>query len=184
MNLDELNSFMNALQLCVKSPISGFSMPDSKRILVTFDHVEKNDSNLKAFEKIIRGHWNPDGDTYEIPRPENDAMADLTQFLLLTRMSPKNMAKLTELDTRFKKFADALEKSDAPNEAVDIRSLAQASGIIFDEVRQKNMTLRKLSELSGLTQVALSNFKSGTDIRLSNFIKLADVLGLKITIGT
>lgn len=182
MNSDELNAFVNALQLCVKSPISNYTIPENGNILITFDHVEKNDSNLKSFEKIIHGHWDRTGNTYEIPRSDDYSLAELTQFLLLTRMSSKNMAKLAELDERFKKFTDALKTSVSPSKSVTIQSPAQASGVIFDEVRKKNMTLRKMAELSGLTQVALSNFKSGKDIRLSNFIKLTDVLGLKIRV--
>ncbi len=46
------------------------------------------------------------------------------------------------------------------------------------------MTLRELSQKTGLTQVALSNFKSGkSDMRLSSFLKILSALGLKLEIG-
>lgn len=42
------------------------------------------------------------------------------------------------------------------------------------------MTIRELAEKTGLSMVAISNFRSGKDIRLSNFIKIAEALGLRL----
>lgn len=57
------------------------------------------------------------------------------------------------------------------------------SALIFNIVRDKKMTLRQVSDKTGLTQAAISNFKAGSDIRLSNLIKIANALDLKVTLG-
>ena len=59
-----------------------------------------------------------------------------------------------------------------------------AFGLLNKFVGRRKMTLRELSQKTGLTQVALSNFKSGkSDMRLSSFLKILSALGLKLEIG-
>lgn len=44
------------------------------------------------------------------------------------------------------------------------------------------MTIRMLAEATGLTQVAISNFKAGGDIRVSNLIRIARALRMRLMV--
>lgn len=51
---------------------------------------------------------------------------------------------------------------------------------IFQRIEQQHMTLREVAEKSGLSQVSISNFKAGRDIKLSSLLKILKVVGIKL----
>ena len=96
-------------------------------------------------------------------------------------MEDQNVQKLAELDSSYIPFLNKLGLKE--NLASNIENLKDAAAFIFKLVENRQLTLRELSQRTGLTQVALSNFKSGkSDIRLSSFLKIASALGLTLKI--
>lgn len=178
--MSDLNQFINALQLCIKSEISSFAKNDSESFTITFDSIAKNDEGLNIFEKLVPGSWQQDAYTMSGTPIDFEL---LTQFLLLTRLKADNMQKLAELDSRYQPYVDQVFGKKHHPLSEEIQKIDQASLLIFEKVKQKNLTMRQLSELTGLTPMTLNNFKSGKDIRFSNFIKLCKAVGVKIKMG-
>ena len=110
---------------------------------------------------------------------KSEACKKLTTFLLLTRMEEKNIQKLAEIDSSYAPFLSKLGlKEDV---IFNVNNLKDASAFVFKLVENRKLTLRELSQKTGLTQVALSNFKLGkSDMRLSSFLKITSALGLKL----
>ncbi len=180
-----MNEFVNALQLSISSKIDRWSwmvgLPTASHVIFYFNNINPDDENLYFFQKLIPGTWDNAHKIYTIidVEPINSLT---TQFLLLTRLNKKNILKLAELDEKYKILAQkiygtSVELSDT------VGSIENASKIIFDEVQRQKLTIRQLAEKTGLSAVAISNFKAGKDIRLSTLIKICQILGLKISIA-
>ncbi len=178
MTPDQIHEFINALQLSIKTEIDSIGFPDSDNIIeLTFSEAPKQDKNLDLFLKILSGQWNEQKTSYTINDSKKIDWGKLTYFLFITRLNIENIQKLTELDSSFKDIADKLGIKKI---ATQVSSAEDAARIIFAKVKDKKMTMRELSERSGLTQAGLSKFKSGGDIRLSSLLKITRVLGLRI----
>lgn len=183
---DEMNEFINALQLSINSQISSWFIRQDQ-IEIHFLNREPNDVNLESFQKLVPGIWKPSGKTggeifYIIANTEFVSSLS-TQFLLLTRLNKENVLTLAELDKKYKPFADKIYGPSDKKIPALIDNTEDVSRIIFDEVQRQKLTLRQLAEKTTLSPVSLSNFKAGKDIRLSNLIKICQTLKLKISIG-
>lgn len=180
-NSDLIDEFINAMQLCIQSVIEGVQWDSSANTLeVCFDSAAAKDQKLKKIKKLLPLEKEYElGFVLKLSYFKSDDWKKLTTFLLLTRLEDANIQKLGELDSSYSHFLQKLGFTKALFEEVD--SLERAAEIIFRIVKEKKMTLRELSKMTGLSQVALSNFKSGkSDIRLSSFLKVLSALGLKL----
>lgn len=177
---DQMNALINAMQLCIQSVIDSWSNNGSNSISIQFDSMEPTDKKFQKLKKLLPMASETTNKIILIDF-DADYCRALTTFLLLTRLEDKNMQKLAAMDSGYDLF---LQKLGLKRDSVtSIASLQEATQVIFKIVEERKMTLRELSEKSGLTQAALSNFKTGkTDIRLSSFLKIAAALGLKFKI--
>lgn len=138
----------------------------------------KKDDSLQRFVEMTGATWDDDG-TLFIPKTSDEAsIALLKDFLLLTRLKPENIKALLRMDSRFHRLA--LTVQNAGNDVMDCRTVSQYAQLVFERLKSGSLTIRELAEKTGLSMVAISNFKAGRDIRLSNFIKIANALGLKL----
>ena len=55
---------------------------------------------------------------------------------------------------------------------------------IIDEGRKQGMDQQAIVRLAGLGDSTLSKAKAADDLRLSTLVKLANAVGLKVTLGT
>lgn len=181
---EEILGLINALQLCISDEIIifRFHSPDNA-ITISFGKGEKNDVGLKKFSLLIPGKWLPSSSgqrNYFIENSNRIDLALLTNFLLLTRLQDDQIISLASQDTRFRPFAEALGLISKVTET-PITALSDIRDVVFKTIDQKKLSLKKVAELTGLSQVSLSNFKAGNDIRISTLLKIAKALGIKIS---
>lgn len=175
----ELKEFANALQLSIMTEIKGVRVIDGN-VMIEFARYA-DDDNIRKFAAIVGSSWKKGdakfvvGDTGKINWPQ------LTLFLLLTRLNENNMGKFAELDPSARVFTDKLGLQTSIE---NFKSVKDCSQFIFNVMKEKNMTIRDLATATGLTQVTISNFKAGKDIKLSNFIKIIQVFGLELKLKT
>lgn len=177
----ELDTFVNALQLCFQSPIKSINVADGQTILC-FSGTVTEEKPLSAFEKLVNGQWFVNRakkkESYLIH--DNAQLTDptLINFLYLTRLNEANMIALAQINPLYNPLIEkiGLQTSKILSRVEDI------STTIFAKVEEQKKTLRQIAESTGLTQVSISNFKAGKDIRLSSLLKMAKALQLKIKI--
>jgi len=180
-NEDKIDEFINALQLSIISTIGSWTdEDDDESFSILFSKIGKNDFGLELFEKLNLGQWNAERTSYKMKFSDN--IASVTSFLMLSRLSQGNISKLAEINVKYQELASQMGLVALGELMSTIGSVEDVKKIIFDKIKQRGMTLRQLSEKTGLSQTALSNFKSGNDIRLSNLIIITKALGLKIKI--
>ncbi len=180
---DRVDEFVNAVQLCISSRVSGVIWDSSKETLsIGFESAEEKDEKLAKIKRLL-----PLEEGYELGFKikldffKSDVCKKLTTFLLLTRLEDRNIQKLAELDAGYATFLSKLGLKE--KRVSHINNLKDAALFIFKFVENRQLTLRELSHKTGLTQAALSNFKSGkSDIRLSSFLKITSALGLSLKV--
>lgn len=182
MKLDptEISLFVNALQLSVKTKINSIKLDKNNGIILNFSEQPKEDTNLNRFLRFFKGTWDVNGESFAIENMGQYDISKLTLFLHITRLSEDNVRNLVERDPSISEMAKKMGFKVRSHEI--ILSPKQAAQVIFERVEKNGLTIRQLAEQAGLTQVAISNFKAGKDIRLTNLLKIAGVLGLKIKI--
>ncbi len=173
-----LDAFINALQLSIKTKINSVT-EEGDSVTIVFAKSPSNDPKLDMFLKVFDGRWLDDGSSFVIQGAEKVDWQALKIFLQITRMSKDNILKWAEANETAMEIAAMMGVKQAQ---VGLRSPLQAAQVIFNKAKEKGMTLRELAEKTGLTQVTISNFKTGGDIKFSNLIKIASALGLKIRI--
>lgn len=174
-----LKEFGNSLQLSIKTKIVG-ARYDKGDVVIKFDSRPKpDDANLHKFLKTFEGKWVSKQKEARIPNANDVNWPKVTLFLLLTRMNAENIRKLSEDNPD---FADIAAKTGVRSCDKNINSLKSCSQRIFEKVKEKRMTIRGLSETTGLSQVSIQNFKVGNDIKLSNLLKIIKALGLGLKI--
>lgn len=182
MQLQDIDAFANALQLSILSRIRKIEPTPHKELAIYLEQPLSHDNGWKYFCRITPGRWDNDRGAYIIP--ENTIPPGLTTFLLLSRLQPQQMQKLAELDSQYKAIVTAVLLQLSPPSTTDaIDTLQAAVRAIFQRIEQQHMTLREVAEQSGLSQVSISNFKAGRDIKLSSLLKIAKVVGLKIRLA-
>lgn len=178
-NDNDINEFINALQLSIESTIDSWTDEDDAFSL-GFSRLCENDAGLKMFEKLNLGKWNAEHTRFRIPYSEKIAL--VTSFLMLSRLNLDNIQKLAETKVEYRELASQMELATLGDIISNVSSVEDIKEIIFPKMKQMGMTVRQLSEKTGLSQTALSNFKSGKDIHFSNLIEIVKALGLKIKI--
>lgn len=187
MNSFSQAEFHNALQLSVDTPIphTGTILSNPPILSLSFQRQKPtptNDERWHFFEIISEGTWKEAAHQtflYQIPI-ETLNLEELTQFLIITRLKKENMLKIAELQPEYKKYVEKVFGQKKPETKSQISSLEEAKKIIFNQITKKDMTLLNLAHQTGLSLVSLNNFKSGKDIRLSNFLKIAQALGVGV----
>lgn len=165
--------FMNALQLSLNSKIDSIAI-DPHRVVLDFERFDRNDSKTALFEKLVPGNWVKPEKSYQINDPHTVENELLINFLQLSRLEEKNAVKLAEIDPRYRPFVDQMGLlTNSP-----IMDFSSLNSIIFKKIQERKMTLRELSEKTGISQVALSQLKKGRDMRLSNLFKILKALGM------
>jgi len=177
----ELDTFVNALQLCLNSRIKTIAMEDDQPVLWFFN-TAIDEYPLHAFEKLVDGEWlvnrTKSKDCYLLHDKTQLTDSTLINFLYLTRLNQSNMLALAEINPIYKSLIEkaGLKTTKTLNHIEDI------SAMVFEKVTEQKKTLREIAESTGLTQVSISNFKAGKDIRLSSLLKITKALQLKIKI--
>lgn len=177
-NSDQWYTFISALQLSIKTKIK-FIDEDNNDLKIHFDKPPPaDDKNFNRFTELLKGDWIDDDKCYVIHSANKIDWQKMTLFLLLTRLDEKNIIKLVQIDKSFRDIA--IEKLGISS--ANVENIKHCSEIIFKKMKEKGITYRQLAESTGLTQVTISNFKSGKDIKLSNLIKIIQVLELDLKI--
>lgn len=186
----EMHGLINALQLCIQSPLTHYIFSklgkEGNTLRIGFSQKIHKDSGLKKLEQLMPGKWEylkADNQwDYVIEAPEILNISALTNFLLLTRLQDEQIIALASQDARFRSFAETLGLV-SKEMGVPISTLSDMRDIIFKTIDQKKLSLKTVAELTGLSQVSLSNFKAGKDIRFSTLLKLTKALGIKVSLG-
>lgn len=199
-NMDHvlIDAFVNAVQLSIQSKIVGSRLdPQQGVVLAIYRFKDEIDENLKKLDLLLGGRWEKlneeaeteadtvgfiDHDVYIIPG-NGDDLSLLTSFLLLTRLKDDEVRVLAKHDRRYRPLAQRLGLIQQEEMTSDLASLDDAARIIFSEIEKQSLTLREVSEKTGLTQAMLSHFKKGRDLRLSSLLKIVEALGLKLGIS-
>ncbi|OVE82184.1 hypothetical protein BVY03_01445 [bacterium K02(2017)] len=195
---EEIEAFLNALQLCIKSNVSLLSkktieadktlsqLKTSKNFLFIVE-TKENDLNLSKVISLFKSYKLAPTSTKKTSvmflstsNPKLN-LPDLTAFLLLTRLDDEKMRTLIKKNSRYKAIASQLNIVSTPS-SIQIKSIHDASEFIFAEIENQNATLREVSIASNLTLGMLSKFKKGNDVKLSSLLKIIDALELKLTI--
>ncbi len=175
---EDLNEFKSALQLSLDSEITSL-LKNSEVYSLGFLKKPQTDERWNYFEKLTVGEWKEKNNTYLYRFSQMAFKLDeLTQFLFLTRLKKENILKLVHLDPVYKKYASKIF-----GELVNLGEVGKISDVIqfvFAEMEKRKITIRELAHQAGLSMVSISNFKAGKDIRLSNFLKILSVLGIKM----
>lgn len=177
---DDLDEFFNALQLSIQTPIDSICDDADGVFEIYFEKHSKSDQKLKDFMKLVGAALGKNKDSIRFNLESDNELLALTDYLYLTRLDRENMKGIATFNKKYCGYLQKILGKEASD--FEIRNLGQVAEEIFSKVREKNMTLRELSEKTGLTQLSLSRFKAGNDIRLSNFFKITGSLGLKVSI--
>lgn len=178
---DRVDALINAMQLCIKSPISGAIWDASKNTVeIGFDSIAVADDNLKKIKKLLPLEEEDEhGFKVKSEYFKSDECQMLTTFLLLTRLDDRNARAMGALDSSYASFLNLMGQLGDAGSA--ITHSKDAAAIVFKIVEKRQLTLRTLSQKTGLTQVTLSNFKSGkSDLRLSSFLGIISALGMRL----
>jgi len=179
---EDIILLINAIQLCIKSKITGFvRYKDDKILTLSFTQITKDDKNLDNIFKLLRVHWNKQNESYQFDLTAID-ISLLTNFFILSRLKKENMIELAFIDKKYQPLIEQLGLKIKKESVTQINNLDDAINRIFEEIKRKGLTIREVSEKTGLTQASISNFKAGRDIRLSNLIKMIHALGLDLKI--
>jgi hypothetical protein len=176
-----INQFFNAMQLSLTSTLG--VIPREGCIL--FEELKENDPHIKLMEKLLPGHWasvGPDKDikqVYYIKDFDKLDLALITNFLILTRLNKKNIVALAKENTLFYPLCKQLGLAQSCH---TIDSLQAFANLLRSDMEQKGLTIRQLADMTVLTQLSISKFKSGSDIKLSNLMKVAHALGRRLII--
>lgn len=188
---DQIRGLVNALQLCIRSQIMSWDCPKFTRsrnvLAINFAPRDPDDPNLAKFELLAPGRWvTPENKSkihnYFVQNLDQIDVGLLTHFLLLTRLQDKQVWVLAEQDNRYRTYARALGLFVQEKNTLII-SLTQMRDLIFQTIDEKKFSLSMLARQTKLSQVSLSNFKAGGDIRFSNLLKIVKALGIKLTSG-
>lgn len=180
-----LDYFLNALQLSLNTKIHDVYLEKSNELHFEFNNDPSSDRSFQYFKKLMDAMWNTKKETVIIKNWDQKFSHSLINFLMLSRLKKENMQALAQLDPQYKVFVEKIlgkSKTTNQSQATLVKNIKEASQMAFSQVEKYNMTLRELSQRSGLTQTALGKFKSGKDVRLSSLLKILKALNLKLQI--
>lgn len=185
---EQFEAFINALQLCLKHELNYRYAPQNniQSCFIGFSSTTPDNGNLDKIQRLIPGHWETLGKynhQCHIEHLQKINTGLLTSFLLLTRLQDDQIVALANQDHRYRPYAQALGLLAESKGGAPILSLGQARDLIFQTIAQKGLSLAAIAKHTGLSQVSLSNFKAGGDIKLSNLLKIAEATGLKFSLG-
>ncbi|MBI2342907.1 MAG: helix-turn-helix transcriptional regulator [Deltaproteobacteria bacterium] len=187
----QIDLFVNAAQLCLQTAIkrviwdqlniSGHAS-GSHMLQLVFDRDPRGDEHFAYFQQLTRGRWDAKRSGLMIDNINQLLQTPIVSFLMLSRLSKEHMLHLARLDAKYRPCVEQLFGKAWTSKTVIVERPQEAAAVVFAHVAQQRMTIRTLAEKTGLTQVALSKFKGGQDIRLSNVLKILKALGLRLWI--
>lgn len=184
---DQKSKLLNAIQLSVDKSIikSNFTVVGDDCDEADFTLIFEGDKFSKKLRKLSKLFLAKDSKDHQYLYIDsylrNENIDKLINFLMLTRLVEKNIESLAAKDKTYEEYARRVGVIDGFSEH-SINSTQDCSQIIFEEVKRRHLTIRELSEKTGLTQTMLSQFKAGRDIRLSNLLKITKALNLDLKI--
>lgn len=176
---EQICSLLNALQLCISTPIKNIQC-NKNEMTVFLKDLRTMDMGLLRFKKLV--HITKE--THQLIQfkiLESHELETLVSFLMLSRLQVDNMARLIQMDSRFVHYGHKLGLIDQQMNSIE--SIQKAADLFFKAIKEKKMTIRELAEKTGLTAMTINNLKSGKNIQLSSFLKLARALDLKIMLS-
>ena len=180
----EYGLLINAMQLSLATPIAGFLAADTGILRIKFKSTPRQDKGFGYLQRLLKGEWAGGDLSFAIKIPGDLFLRQLTNFLMLSRLQEKNMRTLARLDPQYQPFVQKIFGGSIRASEAVVYDPKQAADIIFEQVKKQKMTIRELSQKSGLTQVTLSNFKVGRDIRFSTLLRILKTLKLSLMIRT
>lgn len=191
---DQVDAFVNALQVCIAHEINNSyrawlsniakPAPAGDVFLMSFTSTKSGDKNLDKFKRLVSGlstTLDKYSHRYQIANFQQLDLSLLTNFLLLTRLQDDQIRAIADQDPRYRPYAKTLGLLPAEIDATPILSLMQARDFIFRTIEKKAVSLAMVAQHAGLSQVSVSNFKAGGDIRLSNLLNITKALGITLT---
>ena len=175
----ELKEFANALQLSIKTKIINVLTEKNSVIIKLDTQPQPDDLHFHNLTRLFQGSWRNEQKEYIIHNADKVDWPKITLFLLLTRMNEDNILKLVKIDPTVEEIGRQLGYKCS---GANVDSVKACSRRIFKIMEKKKMTIRELSEKTGLSQVSISNFKAGKDVRLSNLLKIISALGIRLKI--
>lgn len=178
---EQIHAFINALQLSITSLIKYRYDPEKNEFRIKLLNSE-NDQKIARLCKFF-----PENINLVVPNKsllvsgfDDQKIEQVTSFLLLTRLEPNLIEFFINKQNSAFPFLKNLEGINETKKNVEVKDIVDAANYIFAKLAEKNMTLRELSELTGMTPASLHNFKNHQDIKLSTLIKMAKALGIMI----
>lgn len=183
---EALDALGNALQLSIKSKIQHITQTAGQALVIQLERLAPRDRGWNDFCRLLPGRWDAKALTWTVAAPNAADISRLITFMLLTRLQYPQMQKLAELDSVYGPYfavlgAHALVRRLSTHLPID--TVPAAVTAIFQHIAQQRLTLRVVAEKSGLTQVSISKFKAGGDIKLSSLLKIIQAVGLKLWMG-
>lgn len=178
--IDIAQEFLSALQLSIQTPIEFITDSDQDgEFIIRFVTSPINDQKLNHFIKLVGARWGKDKTIIHFSLKDDNEISTLTDYLYLTRLNLENLKGVATFNKKYREyFQKMFGKQEIPH--LVLKDLKTISEIFSDFLKEKKITLRELSKRTNLTQASLSRFKTGQDIRLSNFLKIVEALGLQI----
>lgn len=180
-----VNQFFNALQLSIDSTLAEDWAFGTQGGDIFFSKIANPDPRLKLMEKLLPGQWGNVGNqnfdlaVYIILNFDKLDLPLITNFLMLTRLDKKNIRALGQQDARFLPLCEKLGFKAVGN---SLESTQEFAAFLRAKMNQQGITIQKLAEQSGLTPLSINKFRKGSDIKLSNLIKIMQALGHRLKI--
>lgn len=183
---EALNALGNALQLSIKSTVQRITHTADRALVIQLERLAPRDRGWHDVCALLPGLWDATALTWTVATPNVAEISRLTTFMLLTRLQYPQMQKLAELDPVYGPYFGVVG-APAPARRLStnlpIHTISDAARTIFQHIARQKLTLRAVAEQSGLTQVSISKFKAGGDIKLSSLLKIIQAVGLKLWVG-
>lgn len=176
------HAFINALQLSINSKLTYRYDINKNEFTVRLRGLasDKKIHQLPDFLPDKCRFISPNSEVIKVSNLNDQEIEELTSFLLLTRLEPNLIEFFANKEGTPFTFLQNYKKVTKQEKIVEVNTIADAANYIFAKLSEKNMTLRELSDLTGMTPASLHNFKNHQDIKLSTLIKMAKALGVVI----
>ena len=173
----DLKIFLESLKQCFTSEVRGHNFDETNALVLNFD-LKPDDPRLRIFSQLVPGKWRPPS-LYRI-EDFSFLSGDFFKFLSLTKLVPRHMRNLVAMEPRFAPFLEKIDEKSLNFDETEVKISENAANLVFDTMKSKKMTYRRLSEAADLTQVSLHHFRKGQDIRLSSLTRICEALGLRV----
>ena len=172
----DLRIFLDHVGKSISSTIRSHRFDEAEALILEFD-IKPGDYRLAFLTKLVPGKWRPPS-SYRI-ESFTFLSRDLLKFLELTKLYPKYMLNLVEMESRFQSFLEPMQKEVELllQEVIDLGSVRDK---IFSEIQKQSLTLREVAKSADLTEMSLHNYRKKANLRFDNLLKLCRILKIKL----